>query len=64
MSAASTNFTGNKECPSYDPTDPANSNQQIYVQLVLSLALGLSAFLGFCVSLDTTIFIEDVTADY
>ncbi|KAJ5032320.1 uncharacterized protein L3040_008927 [Drepanopeziza brunnea f. sp. 'multigermtubi'] len=37
-----------KECPKYDPTDPANGQKQIYVQLVLSLALGAAAFLGFC----------------
>jgi len=43
-----------EDCPKYDPTDPtdpANGQKQIYVQLVLSLALGVSAFLGFCVSL-------------
>ena len=51
MSVAASDFTASKECPTYDPTDPANSNQQINVQLVLSLALGLSAFFGFCVSL-------------
>lgn len=40
-----------KKCEPYDPTDPANGQKQIYVQLVLSLALGVSAFLGFCVRL-------------
>ncbi len=40
-----------KECPTIDPTDPrAHSQGGIYVQLVLSLALGVSAFFGFCVS--------------
>lgn len=34
-----------------DPTDPRNQQVSIYVQLVLSLALGLSAFVGFSVSL-------------
>ncbi|CZR51120.1 related to A.thaliana hyp1 protein [Phialocephala subalpina] len=38
-----------KKCKTYDPTDPKNSSGSIYVQLVLSLALGLSAFFGFCV---------------
>ena len=38
-----------KKCKSYDPTDPNNGQQNIYVQLVLSLALGISAFLGFCI---------------
>jgi len=39
-----------QKCPdSYNPTDPAESSGQIYVQLVLSLALGVSAFLTFCV---------------
>jgi len=37
-----------KKCDPTDPTDPNNGQKQIYVQLVLSLALGLSAFLGFC----------------
>jgi hypothetical protein len=39
-----------KKCTPIDPTDPANGQQDIYVQLVLSLALGVSAFVGFCVS--------------
>ncbi|KAF4626135.1 hypothetical protein G7Y89_g12026 [Cudoniella acicularis] len=39
-----------KECPNKgDPTDPRNGQQQILVQLVLSLALGISAFFGFCI---------------
>ncbi|KAF8851454.1 DUF221-domain-containing protein [Acephala macrosclerotiorum] len=38
-----------KKCKTYDPTDPKNSQGPIYVQLVLSLALGLSAFFGFCI---------------
>jgi hypothetical protein len=51
MSVVTSGFTvANKTCETYDPTDPKNSQQDIYVQLVLSLALGLSAFLGFCVS--------------
>ncbi|KAL2072731.1 hypothetical protein VTL71DRAFT_12074 [Oculimacula yallundae] len=37
-----------KKCTVRDPTDPSNGQNQIYVQLVLSLALGMSAFLGFC----------------
>ncbi len=40
-----------KKCDQYDPTDPAKGQGPIYVQLVLSLALGLSDFFGFCVSL-------------
>ncbi|KAG0651194.1 Calcium permeable stress-gated cation channel 1 [Hyphodiscus hymeniophilus] len=48
MSAASANSSDGRVCKGYDPTDPTNSNQNIYVQLVLSLALGLSAFIGFC----------------
>jgi hypothetical protein len=51
MSVAVSDFTANNSCPKYDPTDPANGQKQIYVQLVLSLALGLTAFFGFCVSL-------------
>lgn len=50
MSVAVNDFVGNKSCPKVDPTDPVNGQKQIYVQLVLSLALGLTAFLGFCVS--------------
>jgi len=44
-------FRVTEECPKYDPNDPANGNKQVYVQLVLSLALGVSAFFGFCVSI-------------
>jgi hypothetical protein len=43
-----------KECPKVDPTDPTKDQKQIYVQLVLSLALGISAFLGFCVSRESS----------
>jgi hypothetical protein len=32
-----------------DPTNPANGQQDISVQAALSLALGVSAFFGFCV---------------
>ncbi|KAH6671090.1 hypothetical protein B0J14DRAFT_564777 [Halenospora varia] len=38
-----------EKCTPYDPTNPNNSQQQVLVQLVLSLALGASAFLGFCI---------------
>lgn len=41
------------KCKPYDPSDPSNGRKDIVVQLVLSLALGASAFIGFCVSLDT-----------
>jgi hypothetical protein len=37
-----------KKCDKYDPTDPRKQQGSIYVQLVLSLALGVSAFVGFC----------------
>lgn len=36
------------ECGHYDPFDPHTGQEQIYVQLTLSLALGLSALFGFC----------------
>ncbi|RKF81917.1 Calcium permeable stress-gated cation channel 1 [Golovinomyces cichoracearum] len=36
------------ECEHYDPFDPHTGQEQIYVQLTLSLALGLSALFGFC----------------
>lgn len=36
-------------CDKYDPTNPKNGEKDVYVQLVLSVALGLSAFIGFCV---------------
>lgn len=42
-------FNVAEKCTKYDPTDPANGQKQIYTQLVLSAALGISAFLGFCV---------------
>lgn len=38
-----------KKCEKYDPTDPTNGQKDISVQLVLSLALGASAFIAFCV---------------
>lgn len=37
-----------KDCKHYDPFDPHAGKEQIYIQLVLSLALGLSALLLFC----------------
>ncbi|TQS36172.1 hypothetical protein Golomagni_03381 [Golovinomyces magnicellulatus] len=36
------------ECEHYDPFDPHTGQEEIYVQLALSLALGLSALFGFC----------------
>lgn len=39
-----------KECQSPDLSDPASGQKQIRVQAVLSLALGATAFLFFCVS--------------
>ncbi|THV52355.1 hypothetical protein BGAL_0081g00060 [Botrytis galanthina] len=38
-----------KDCPTYDPTHVEGQQTAIYVQLVLSLTLGVSAFLGFCI---------------
>jgi hypothetical protein len=40
----------NRTCQKVDPTKPSVGKDGINVQLVLSLALGLSAFFGFCVS--------------
>jgi calcium permeable stress-gated cation channel len=39
-----------EKCSKYNPADPKNGQKDIYVQLVISLALGVSAFFGFCVS--------------
>ncbi|KAH8815412.1 hypothetical protein F5884DRAFT_723472 [Xylogone sp. PMI_703] len=39
----------NKTCPKTDHTDPTRGQTQTYVQLVLSSALGVSAFLAFCI---------------
>lgn len=41
-----------KNCTAYDPTHIEGQQTAIYVQLVLSLTLGVSAFFGFCVSRD------------
>lgn len=42
----------NRTCRKIDPTNPhATGQNEIYVQLVLSLALGISAFFAFCVGL-------------
>ncbi|TVY15078.1 Calcium permeable stress-gated cation channel 1 [Lachnellula arida] len=38
-----------ENCTVSDPTDPANGQKDVYVQLVLSLALGVSAFVAFCI---------------
>ncbi|PMD39672.1 DUF221-domain-containing protein [Hyaloscypha variabilis F] len=38
----------NRTCQKVDPTKPSVGKDGINVQLVLSLALGLSAFFGFC----------------
>jgi hypothetical protein len=46
-----------KKCDKYDPTDPRKQQGSIYVQLVLSLALGVSAFVGFCVSLTSAKYV-------
>lgn len=43
-----------KNCTASDPTDPANGQKDVYVQLALSLALGVSAFVAFCVSVTNT----------
>jgi hypothetical protein len=43
--------SSDKECPKPDLSDPTIGQNQIYVQVVLSLALGASAFFCFCVSL-------------
>jgi len=50
MESNSASAMGNQKprCEPYNPTDPANSSKDLPVQLVLSLALGLSAFVGFC----------------
>ena len=37
--------------PSKPSTDTKDTVREIVTQLVISIALGLSAFLGFCVSL-------------
>jgi len=39
-----------KKCKKYDPSDPKNAQTALSVQFVLSLALGASAFIAFCVS--------------
>ncbi|KAJ8069696.1 hypothetical protein OCU04_000121 [Sclerotinia nivalis] len=38
-----------KNCTAYDPTNVEGQQTAIYVQLVLSLTLGVSAFFGFCI---------------
>jgi hypothetical protein len=45
---ADTNMAEN--CTASNPTDIASGQKDVYVQLVLSLALGISAFVAFCVS--------------
>ncbi|KAG9243388.1 hypothetical protein BJ878DRAFT_120110 [Calycina marina] len=42
-------FAASPKCLPYNPSDPKNGQKDIYVQLVLSLALGASAFIGFCI---------------
>lgn len=38
------------ECKGDDVTDPRNGQKDTPVQLVISLAIGLSSFIAFCVS--------------
>lgn len=45
-----------KDCPTYDPTHVEGQQTAILVQLVLSLTLGVSAFFGFCVGNDKSMF--------
>ncbi|RFU31345.1 hypothetical protein B7463_g4994, partial [Scytalidium lignicola] len=42
-------FSIYETCSKTDPTDPTRGQTQTYVQLVLSSALGISAFLAFCI---------------
>lgn len=44
-------FGGLEDCKGYDPTNPySQDNTDTIVQLVISLALGVSSFIAFCVS--------------
>jgi len=44
-------FGGLEDCKGSDPTNPhSQNNKATIVQLVISLTLGLSSFIAFCVS--------------
>lgn len=42
-------FSSLKECQGEDVITPKGTGKDIYVQLVLSMALGVSSFIAFCV---------------
>lgn len=44
-------FKALDECKGEDPTNIENGQKDIYVQLVISVALGVSSFIAFCVRL-------------
>jgi hypothetical protein len=47
-------FSSLDECHGDDVISPNASEKDIYVQLVISLALGIASFIAFCVSPDMT----------
>jgi hypothetical protein len=50
-------FGGLEDCMGDDPTRPYSaSDKDTIVQLVISLALGLSSFIAFCVSRSMQLF--------
>lgn len=48
LAASATMLAVPEKCKKRNPTDPGNPQNQVYVQLVLSLLLGVAAFLAFC----------------
>lgn len=49
-------FGGLEDCMGDDPTNPHSGNKATIVQLVISLVLGLSSFIAFCVGRPILLF--------
>lgn len=47
------------ECRDIDVVSPSAGQKDIYVQLVLSLVLGASSFIAFCVSSAAATLVEE-----
>lgn len=49
-------FSALAGCQGDDVVSPKGTEKDIYVQLVISLALGVSSFIAFCVGFAITLF--------
>lgn len=63
MNAFGSNRSNDTSCQ-YDPIDPKNGQKDTVVQLVLSLGLGVSAFLAFCVGVELNPPLQEITSNF